>query len=192
MAYTRPDVYIQEILTPELAPQGVSTSIASFVGATLRGPSDKAIFVDSFDAFKRIFGAKAVDGESIFYSVRSFFENGGAGCYIVRAVSSSQVGGANPTAIPANTTINNEASPAAGFLKFSAGYRGSDSPGSEGKKVSVKVSEIGVSTTTAATFAHGDRAVKVSGANGISVGDIVVVAGTVNSAANTELSLIHI
>ena len=63
MAYTRPDVYIEEILTPELAPQGVSTSIASFVGATLRGPSDKAIFVDSFDAFKRIFGDTAVDGE---------------------------------------------------------------------------------------------------------------------------------
>lgn len=184
MAYTRPDVYIEEILTPELAPQGVSTSIASFVGATLRGPSDKAIFVDSFDAFKRIFGDTAVADEPIFYSVRSFFENGGAGCYIVRAVSASQVGGANPIASPANTTINNEAS--AGFLKFSAGYRGSDSFGASGKDISVKVSEIGVETTTSATFAQGDTSLKVVSASGISEGDIVVVAGTVNALANTE------
>lgn len=184
MAYTRPDVYIEEILTPELAPQGVSTSIASFVGATLRGPSDKAIFVDSFDAFKRIFGDTAVDGEPIFYSVRSFFENGGAGCYIVRAVSASQVGGSNPIASPANATLNNEAS--AGFLKFSAGYRGSDSFGASGKDISVKVSEIGVETTTSATFAQGDTSLKVVSASGISEGDIVVVAGTVNGVANTE------
>lgn len=184
MAYTRPDVYIEEILTPELAPQGVSTSIASFVGATLRGPSDKAIFVDSFDAFKRIFGDTAVADEPIFYSVRSFFENGGAGCYIVRAVSASQVGGANPIASPANTTINNEAS--AGFLKFSAGYRGSDSFGASGKDISVKVSEIGVTTDTAFTFAQGDRSLQIDSASGISEGDIVVVAGTVNNLANTE------
>jgi phage tail sheath protein FI len=184
MAYTRPDVYIEEILTPELAPQGVSTSIASFVGATLRGPSDKAIFVDSFDAFKRIFGDTAVDGEPIFYSVRSFFENGGAGCYIVRAVSASQVGGATPIASPANTTLDNEAS--TGFLKFSAGYRGSDSFGASGKDISVKVSEIGVTTDTAFAFAQGDTSLQIDSASGISEGDIVVVSGTVNSAPNTE------
>ena len=184
MAYTRPDVYIQEILTPELAPQGVSTSIASFVGATLRGPSDKAIFVDSFDAFKRIFGAKAVDGESIFYSVRSFFENGGAGCYIVRAVSSSQVGGANPTAIPANDTIANQAN--GNFLKFSAGYRGSDSFGLEGRKISVRLDQVAVATTTNADMADGDQSVNVEGANGFNVGDIVEISGTTNSGSNVN------
>lgn len=177
MAYTRPDVYIEEILTPELAPQGVSTSIASFVGATLRGPSDKAIFIDSFAAFQRIFGDKAVDGESIFYSVRSFFENGGAGCYIVRAVSSSQVGGATPNAIPANTTIDNNHTSATGLLKFSAGYRGSDSHGAKGKTIEVKLSEVGVETTTLGSDALtvGDLDIKVSSANGINVGDIVKI-----------------
>lgn len=184
MAYTRPDVYIEEILTPELAPQGVSTSIASFVGATLRGPSDKAIFVDSFDAFKRIFGAKAVAGESIFYSVRSFFENGGAGCYIVRAVSSSQVGGATPTATPANDTINNQAN--GGFLKFSAGYRGSDSFGAEGKKISVKLDQVAVATTTNADMADGDASVEVLSASGFNVGDIVEISGTTSDSTNVN------
>lgn len=178
MAYTRPDVYIEEILTPELAPQGVSTSIASFVGATLRGPSDKAIFIDSFAAFQRIFGDKAVDGESIFYSVRSFFENGGAGCYIVRAVSSSQVGGASPNATPANTTINNDNS--SGFLKFSAGYRGSDSHGAKGRTIEVKLSEVGVATTITSDLVADALSVQVDSANGINVGDIVKIDDNTN------------
>jgi hypothetical protein len=180
MAYTRPDVYIEEILTPELAPQGVSTSIASFVGATLRGPSDKAIFIDSFAAFQRIFGDKAVDGESIFYSVRSFFENGGAGCYIVRAVSSSQVGGASPNATPANTTINNNHGTPTGLLKFFAGYRGSDSHGAKGRKIEVKLSEVGVETTSSDALTAGDLDIKVSSANGINVGDIVKIDDNTN------------
>ena len=75
--YTRPDVYIEEILTPDNAPQGVSTSIAAFVGATQRGPANKAILVSSFDDFKRVFG-DALEKESLFYSVRSFFQNGGS------------------------------------------------------------------------------------------------------------------
>lgn len=186
MAYTRPDVYIEEILTPELAPQGVSTSIASFVGATLRGPANKAIFIDSFDSFKRVFGDTAVTGESMFYSVRSFFENGGSACYVVRAISSARLGFIQP----ANDTLVNDAS--ANLLKFSAGYRGEDSFGAEGKKLSVSVSEIGASAIRAADMANGESSVVVESINGFNVGDIVLVAGTLSdnqTAASDHLKI---
>ena len=175
MAYKRPDVYIEEILTPELAPQGVSTSIASFVGATERGPANTAVFVDSFDSFKRIFGDNAKVCESIFYSVRTFFENGGSACYIVRAVSSSQVDGANPPAKSAGTDVNNAAS--AAVVNFSAGYRGLENYGAWGTSLSVDIDEVGVTTTTSATTAivSGDTSVKVASVSGINVGDIIFI-----------------
>lgn len=186
MAYTRPDVYIEEILTPEIAPQGVSTSIASFVGATLRGPANKAIFIDSFDSFKRVFGDTAVTGESMFYSVRSFFENGGSACYVVRAISSAQLA---TSILPANDTLLNDAS--VSLLKFSAGYRGEDSFGSEGKKLGVSVSEIGASAIRTANMVNGERSVVVDSINGFNVGDIVLVAGTLsdNNAASDHLKI---
>lgn len=183
MAYKRPDVYIEEILTPELAPQGVSTSIASFVGATKRGPANKAIFIDSFDSFKRVFGDTAVDGESMFYSVRTFFENGGSACYIVRAVSSAQLA---LNINPANDTLTNEAG--GSLLKVSAGYRGESSYGLEGKNLSISISEIGQSAIRTANMVNGQSSVEVNNLSGFKEGDIVLVAGTLatNAAATPD------
>ena len=180
MAYKRPDVYIEEILTPELAPQGVSTSIASFVGATKRGPANKAIFIDSFDSFKRVFGDTAVDGESMFYSVRTFFENGGSACYIVRAVSSARL--ALPIN-PANDTLTSEAN--GSLLKVSAGYRGESSYGLEGQNLSISISEIGQSATNKSAFADSQTDVVVSSLSGFQVGDIVVISGDIGGSAIT-------
>lgn len=182
--YTRPDVYIEEILTPDNAPQGVSTSIAAFVGATQRGPANKAILVSSFDDFKRIFG-DALENESLFYSVRSFFQNGGSACYIVRLISSTAVTGG---IAPANTTFQNQNSTPASFLKFAAGYRGLPSYGTYGSGLAIKATASSLFTSQAggtgdilAAGSVGDTSVKVASIAGLAKGDMIRItddAGT--------------
>jgi phage tail sheath protein FI len=178
--YTRPDVYIEEILTPDNAPQGVSTSIAGFVGATERGPGNKAIFISSFDDFKRVFGG-AVSGEPLFYTVRSFFENGGSACYIVRLLSKAQL---DASIAPANNTIQNNNATPADFLKFSAGYRGLPSYGVSGKDLSVKVSLSDTSSISALSLdaAQNDTEIKVDALNGIRKGDVLKIVDGSNPA----------
>ena len=82
MAYKRPDIYIEEVLIPDQGLAGVSTSVGAFLGAAKKGPNDKAILVTSFDQFVRIFGGP-VAKENMYYSVRSFFQNGGSSCFPV-------------------------------------------------------------------------------------------------------------
>lgn len=181
MAYTRPDVYVEEILTPDNAPQGVSTSVAAFVGAAERGPSNKAIFIDSFDSFKRIFGG-ALEKESMFYSVRSFFQNGGTAAYIVRLVSKAATTGVAPVAQAANVTIDSASG--SDVLKFKAGYRGHESFGPAGKDLRVKltkssrfvsqhvansVSDLGDSASV------GDSSIQVKSLNGLREGDLLKI-----------------
>jgi hypothetical protein len=179
MAYTRPDVYIEEILTPDTATQGISTSIAAFVGAAQRGPANTPIFIDSFSSFKRTFGG-VVANESMYYSVRSFFDNGGAGCYIVRVADVSATEGLNPTVIAANEQISADAGSA--MLKFSAGYRGKYSFGPKGKDLSVRIrlnsSFVSSALENGADGAVGDTSIKVTSSNGLIAGDIIKVTST--------------
>lgn len=174
MGYNRPDVYIEEILTPEIAPNGVSTSIAAFLGFAQRGPANQPIFIDSFSAFKRTFG-EAVENESLYYSVRSFFENGGAACYIVRMIDVSATEGGAPTLVAANTSIDNQAS--VDILKFSAGFRGLPSYGEWGKDLIVKPRKNSSFVNTAVTTdaAVGDTTLSVGSTNGLIKGDIIKV-----------------
>lgn len=174
MAYTRPDVYVEEILTQEIAPNGVSTSIAAFLGFAQRGPANQPIFIDSFSSFKRTFGG-AVAGESMYYSVRSFFENGGAACYIVRMIDVSATEGPAPTVVAAYQTIDNPSD--VDFIKFSAGFRGIPSFGSAGSNLIVDFRQNAAFTGTSLTAdaAIGDTILKVGTTNGLIVGDIIKV-----------------
>lgn len=175
MVYTRPDVYIEEILTPEIAPNGVSTSICAFLGFAERGPANKPIFIDSFSSFKRTFG-NAVEGESLFYSVRSFFENGGAACYIVRLIDVSAATGSSATILPASTTVDNQDS--ADFLKISAGFLGQPNLGAWAlNNVSVKVRKNSgfINTSLTADAVATDTFVKVLSSNGLLAGDIIKI-----------------
>jgi len=180
MAYTRPDVYVEEILTPEIAPTGVSTSIAAFLGFAQRGPANQPIFINSFSAFKSTFG-DAVEGESLYYSVRSFFENGGAACYIVRMIDVSATEGAGATVIAANQLVDN--ADGADFLKFSAGYRGLPSYGSAGRNLIVDFRLNGsfAPTSLSADVAIGDTVLKLNSTNGLIEGDIIKVTDAANA-----------
>ena len=89
--YLHPGVYIEETSYRGKPIQGVSTSTAGFVGAARKGAEGKPVFVPSFAHFRRLFGdaitAPAGLGDYLGHSVKSFFENGGARCYVVRALA---------------------------------------------------------------------------------------------------------
>jgi phage tail sheath protein FI len=82
-ALSYPGVYIEEIPSGVHPITGIGTSITAFVGAALRGPTDKATTINSFGDFERIFGGLWVKS-TLGYAVRDFYLNGGAQAIIVR------------------------------------------------------------------------------------------------------------
>ena len=80
---TYPGVYIEEVPSGVRTITGVATSIALFLGWAPRGPIDRAARLTSFADFERTYGG--LDSRSLLgYSVRHFFENGGADAYVLR------------------------------------------------------------------------------------------------------------
>ena len=90
--YEAPGVYIEEMPAPQSI-QGVSTSIAGFVGAAEKGPtSGPPVLVTSFKDFMNKFGGYLPEDpwkETRFlaYAVEGFFKNGGQVAYVKRVVS---------------------------------------------------------------------------------------------------------
>ena len=58
-ALSYPGVYIEEVPSGVHAIVGVSTSIAAFLGRTVKGPIDRAVRVTDRAAFIREFGGRA-------------------------------------------------------------------------------------------------------------------------------------
>jgi phage tail sheath protein FI len=81
---TYPGVYIEEF-APGAPIQGVSTSIAAFIGTAIKGDLDKPTKITSWDQFRDKFGEAPAPGSYLWHAVRGFFDNGGQTCYIVRA-----------------------------------------------------------------------------------------------------------
>jgi phage tail sheath protein FI len=112
--YLSPGVYIEELPPALRAIEGVSTSIAGFVGVAERGPvagfapppavpgspqAPSSSLVTSFADFTRQFGAPLPlpdpnNNAYLAYAVKGFFDNGGSACYVSRVVSSGAVEGA--------------------------------------------------------------------------------------------------
>ena len=191
MAYKRPDIYVEEVLSPDTIGTGVSTSVASFFGITQKGPSNKAILVSSFEDFKRIFG-NPVDNENLYYSVRSFFQNGGSQCYIVRLASTDN------TVIAANVSVENSSNP---ILKFISGYRGFESLGLQGNDVRLVLSLSGRFTSNFADDASSDiqadvtdgaTRLEVFSTNGIQSGDILKIEDDAGDVANTNIFYVKV
>ncbi len=83
LSLTYPGVYIEEISSGVRTITGVATSITAFIGRTVRGPSDKAVTINSFGDFERIFGG-LWKGSKLGFAVRDFYLNGGSQAIIVR------------------------------------------------------------------------------------------------------------
>lgn len=92
--YLAPGVYIEEVSYRSKSLEGVSTSVAGFIGPTRYGPTEgEPELLTSFADFERIYGG--IDALSfanqpgeqanfMAHGVRAFFENGGRRCYVQR------------------------------------------------------------------------------------------------------------
>ena len=90
VSLTYPGVYIEEVPSGVRTITGVATSIALFIGWAPRGPIDRAVRLTSFADFERVFGG--LDRRSLLgYSVKQFYENGGADMYVLRITSGAVV-----------------------------------------------------------------------------------------------------
>lgn len=91
--YLAPGVYVEETSARTRRIEGVSTSIAGFVGPTRTGPTGGAPeMVTSVAEFERIYGSldaltfanEAPTPNYLAHGVRAFFENGGRRLYVSR------------------------------------------------------------------------------------------------------------
>src|SRR5215204_2481312 len=113
--YLTPGVYVEEVPSASKPIEGVSTSIAAFVGLAPGGPVNTPMRISNWTQFSKIFGdpnepdnGPFMDGAYLAHSVYGFFQNGGSVCWIVRVGSES---GAPPprVALPAAQDKNVEA-----------------------------------------------------------------------------------
>ena len=80
---TFPGVYVEEVPNGSSAVTGVHTSITAFIGRSERGFVDKAVPVNSFGEFIRLFGG-LWEESFLGYNVQQYFMNGGEEAIIVR------------------------------------------------------------------------------------------------------------
>lgn len=121
--YLAPGVFVEELAGPRPI-EAVGTSTAAFVGLAQRGPVNEPILVTSFGDFQRKFGSYyAYDTANpnrkayLAYSVKSFFDNGGSRCYIIRVTALNQTGDTSAVTssgvapLPANVSSISATSP---------------------------------------------------------------------------------
>lgn len=101
--YLHPGVYLEEIPSGVKPIEGVSTSIAAFIGATVRGPVETPILIRNWDEYVRVFGGFAdyqscfsdaqwqtreikttLAGLAMTLAAQNYFLNGGRESYFVR------------------------------------------------------------------------------------------------------------
>ena len=82
-ALTYPGVYVEELESGVHTISGVATSIAAFVGRTLRGPVNDPVSINSWADFERQFGGLWLDSP-LSFAVQDFFLNGGGQAIIIR------------------------------------------------------------------------------------------------------------
>ena len=105
ITYETPGVYIEEITGPGVI-QGVSTSVAGFVGPTARGTSTEAVQVTSFDQFMERFTAPGAphlyDGSEepvyLSFALQGFFQNGGRRAHVARVSNGAAASAELPNA----------------------------------------------------------------------------------------------
>jgi phage tail sheath protein FI len=102
--YLTPGVYVEEVPSTSKPIEGVSTSIAAFVGLAPGGPVNTPMRISNWTQFAKIYGDPVetengpfMDGAYLAHSVFGFFQNGGSVCWIVR-VGKADEGGSSPTA----------------------------------------------------------------------------------------------
>jgi len=114
VAVSYPGVYIEEIPSGVRTITGVSTSVAAFVGYTVKGPLNQAVKVYNFGDFSRIFGGLALSSE-LGYALQQFFLNGGSEAWVIRVADSSAAASAVINDASGTPTLKVEAVSAGGW-----------------------------------------------------------------------------
>lgn len=139
-SYHAPGSYVEERSGGVRPIEGVSTSVAAFLGAARKGPVGQAVPVDGFAQFERVFGGPipAPSEHFLYYAVRDFFRHGGRSCLIVRIAHFADPGDldsltavAAHRSLPGRQTDDSEESDA---FEVAA-----SSPGDWGEALSVRV-----------------------------------------------------
>ena len=106
--YLTPGVYVEEIPSANKPIEGVSTSVAAFVGLTPGGPVNTPMRISNWTQFSKIFGdpnnpdnGPFMEGAYMAHAVYGFFTNGGSNCWIVRVGEDSGAGSRPQAALPA-------------------------------------------------------------------------------------------
>src|SRR6201999_2673812 len=106
-----PGVYVEEVPSANKPIEGVSTSIAAFVGLAPGGPVNTPMRISNWTQFAKIYGDPSepengpfMEGAYLAHSVYGFFQNGGTLCWIVRVGDDggSNGAGAARAALPAS------------------------------------------------------------------------------------------
>ena len=120
--YLTPGVYVEEVPSANKPIEGVSTSIAAFVGLAPGGPVNTPMRISNWTQFAKIFGdpnepdnGPFMEGAYLAHSVYGFFQNGGTLCWVVRV---GDDGGSNGAGARARAAL--PAASDAGVEAFSA------------------------------------------------------------------------
>lgn len=90
--YKRPGVYVEESLLQTSPDAFPSVTVAAFVGAATRGPTQPGTIlglptlINSWGQFIKLYGGFASVSNALAHAVYQYFNNGGQAAYIVRAV----------------------------------------------------------------------------------------------------------
>jgi uncharacterized protein len=136
--YLHPGVYIEEIPSGVKTIEGVSTSIAAFVGPARKGPVGEATLVHSLDEYLATYGDVHSADDAMGLSVTAYYQNGGKDAYIARLASAA------PPAAAASTRVTGEGTGAVDVLEFRA-----TSVGTWGDELRIRILKA---TDTAPTF----------------------------------------
>ena len=89
--YLTPGVYVEEIPAAQKPLEGVSTSVAAFIGLAPGGPVNTPMRIANWSQFANIFGDPSnpdagpfMQGAYLAHSVYGFFQNGGTLCWVIR------------------------------------------------------------------------------------------------------------
>jgi phage tail sheath protein FI len=89
--YLTPGVYVEEIPSASKPIEGVSTSVAAFVGIAPFGPVNSPVQITSWGQFERTFSdpfrpkhGPFMKGAYLAHAVYGFFNNGGTRCWVAR------------------------------------------------------------------------------------------------------------
>jgi len=95
--YTTPGTYYEAVDLDSGSINPLRTDIAAFVGIAQRGPLHTPLPVTSWAQFQSTFGSFLSQGY-LAYTVKAFFENGGARCHVVRIAAQTAATATDGTA----------------------------------------------------------------------------------------------